>query len=246
MILLLLLIFNKSKAQQKNKKPLAAFLIEVSLGYQVSGGDLENRFGHNYNVGVGSSYKIASNFIFGMDGSFMFGSEVKNAAQVLSPILTKNGLILNTIGNYADFSALERGVFYGGKVGRIFNSLGVNRHSGLSLYLGGGYLWHWIKYSNPGNDIPQLYEEDLKKGYDLLSAGPYSRQSIGYTYLSSKRRINFDVSFDFIQAFTRNLRKYNYGTGSIDTKTRLDLMYGINIKWYLPIYHSINEQAYYY
>ncbi len=240
------LFFPVTHAQENKDKGQPAYLIEISAGTQMPGGDMEERFGINYNIGVGCSYKTSSNFAFGVDGSFLFGNEVKNSAQILLPLLTGNGSILNSAGNFANVSVAQRGISYGGKLGKVFNFIGVNANSGLSLYIGGGYMWHWVENINPGNDVAQLVDEEFSKGYDLLTAGPYIKQSIGYTYLSSQRRINFDISFDFMQAFTQNLRGYSYGTGTTENDTRTDLLYGITLRWYLPIYQDKGGQTYYF
>lgn len=238
----LIIGFNCS-AQEENK-PDKAVLISPSLAIQFSGGDFSERFGTSYTAGLGVGIKTEGNWIFSLNGQFMFGSDIKDIGGILDPILTANQNLLNQTGNYALLSVFERG-FYGlGEVSKIFSQFGPNKNSGPTLSIGAGFISHWIHFSNAGNDSPQILEE-YAKGYDRLSGGLLLKQSIGYMYLSPQRRINFKISFEILEGFTTNYRGINYDTGKEDTSQHLDLLYGIRLNWYLPIYDkSVNEFYY--
>lgn len=104
---------------------------------------------------------------------------------------------------------------------------------------------HWIEIKNAGNDAPQLLNE-YSKGYDRLSGGLLLRQSLGYTYLSKNRRINFRFSFEVMEAFTQNYRGFDYSTGTTAKGRRTDLLYGFRFQWMLPIYTYASGDTYYY
>ena len=201
-------------------------------------------FGDNFTVGVGTAYKTATNWRFGIDGQYMFSDNINNPEQILAPILTDRGFILNGIGNYASVSLLERGFFVTGEVGKTMEFWQANANSGPDFQLGLGYMMHWIEIKNAGNDSPQLLDE-YAKGYDQLSGGICLRQSIGYTYLSNNRRVNFRLSFELMEAFTQNYRGYSYSTGQEVSGRNTDLLYGIRFQWMLPIY-STGQDTYFY
>ncbi len=231
--------------QNPKPKPDKTVLISPSFAIQFPGGDLAERFGTNYTVGVGAGLKTRTNWIVDGHFHFMFGGDVKNTPELLSPILNDRGSLFNQTGNYGQLNVNQRGLYGLAQLSYVFNEWGgLNANSGPVLSLGLGYMYHWISYDNVGNDSPQILEE-YAKGYDHLRAGILLKQSVGYLFLSSRRRMNFQLSFEVMQAFTQNLRGYNYATGQNDQSTNLDLIYGIRFNWYLPIYQKGPDQFYY-
>lgn len=241
---LLFLCALPTRAQQSEASPLSAWLIKPSLGYQYSGGDLESRFGNNLSAGLGVGYKTNENWIFSIDGQYIFGQNVRNVGQLLHPVLSDKGAIFNQTGNYATFDVAERGYYGTFDISKTFNLLSVNPNSGINLLLGAGYITHWVHITNPGQDSPQINGEYLK-GYDERSGGMLLKQSIGYMYLSHNRRINLRLSFEVLEGFTTNYRKFSYSTGRPVEGRKLDLLYGFRLQWVLPIY-SEGGATYYY
>ena len=229
---------------QDDKQPEQAFLISPSISIQYAGGDFADRFENNFTAGLGFGIKTTKNWIFSVNGHFMFGNNVKNPEGLLNSLITADNKILNQTGNFAQLSILQRGFYVLGEGEKLFNQLGVNKNSGLSLSLGAGFINHWILFKNAGEDSPQILE-DYRKGYDRYSGGFLLKQSIGYTYLSSNHRINFKISFEVLEAYTKNYREFNYDTGQTDLDQHLDLLYGIRFNWYLPIYKKPADQFYY-
>jgi hypothetical protein len=236
--------FYAQDSKTEVKKPDRAVLITPSISTQFAGGDFSDRFGTSFTAGLGAGIKTSQNWIFSIDAQFMFGSDVKNVDQMLASIYTENENILNQTGNSAQLSVFQRG-FYGiGEISKVFHQIGVNPNSGPSISVGAGFINHWIQFNNAGNDSPQIIEE-YEKGYDRYSGGFLLKQSIGYIYLSPNRRVNLKISFELLQAFTTNYRAFNYDTGMEDTNQHLDLLYGIRVNWYLPIYEKQIDQFYY-
>ncbi len=232
---------------QRSLKSSPAWLIQPCYSYLFSGGDMENRFGNHMAVGLGVGYKTTNNWIVGVEAQFAFGTNVKNVGSLLNTMLTDNGNILNETGNYGDIDVNQRGWIGSLDVSKTFNFLSVNPNSGVNLLLGGGGLWHYINFNTPGSDIPQVMG-DYDRGYDEMSGGFMIKQSIGYVYLSKNRRVNFKISFEMMQAFTTNFRKYSYSTGKPVSGTMNDFIYGFKAQWILPIYGSKTSGAnhYYY
>ncbi|MEM9024896.1 MAG: hypothetical protein AAGB22_14210 [Bacteroidota bacterium] len=75
----LLLALPWSVKSQVNISDSAVFsvLIDISYAYQIPGGDLNDRFGPNSNVGGAVYLKTKSNWLFGGDVSFLFGGDVE-------------------------------------------------------------------------------------------------------------------------------------------------------------------------
>ncbi len=71
------------------------------------------------------------------------------------------------------------------------------------------------------------------------------KQSIGYQYMSVNRRINFRISFEVMEAFTTNYRKFSYATGQAVSGTNTDLVYGFRLEWILPIYNQPSTEYFY-
>lgn len=241
--LLMLAGIFQMQAQQRDPQQ-QAWLIQPSFAFQFPGGDMSERFGNNMTAGLAVGYKLPGNWIVGVDAQYLFSDKVKNIGQLLNPVLTGRGQILNQTGNYATVSVSQRGTYGSFDLGKTLPLLSANANSGISLQAGAGYLVHWVHISNSGNDSPQINGE-YKKGYDELTGGFMLKQSLGYTYLSSNRRINFRASFEVLEGFTENWRGYSYSTGQEVSGSRLDLLYGFRIQWILPIYQSASDQYYY-
>ncbi|MGB0178245.1 MAG: hypothetical protein ACPF9D_13850, partial [Owenweeksia sp.] len=120
-----------SNAQNKTTTPSKAVLISPSGAVQFPGGDLKETFGTNYTVGIGAGLKTSTNWIVDGHFHFMFGSQIKNREEILSPILNDKGYTFNQTGNYAQLNTFQRGLYGVVEGSRIFSSLGgVNANSG--------------------------------------------------------------------------------------------------------------------
>ncbi len=244
-LFLLLISFASFLNAQKVKNPESAVLIQPSLGIQFAGGDMGDRFGQSLSAGLAVGYKTNKNWTWSLQGQYMFGTDVRNTNRLLNALTTNSGDILNQVGNYTSFSLSQRGAYGLAEVGKTTKWLAANPNSGIGFSMGAGYLIHWVEIDNAGNSIPQL-EEEYRKGYDESSGGFMLKQSIGYTFLSPKKRINFKFSFELLEAFTTNYRKFDYSTGRPTSGTNFDLIYGFRLDWILPIYTGGSSQTFYY
>jgi len=222
-----------------------AWLIGVGLSSNIPSGPWTDSFRENYSLSTSVGRKFANNVIVSGEWNYLFGGEVDNRAAILDNIVTQNGELLNANGSYAQININQRGTYFNLQVEKLFFSPEKNENSGWSIGAGAGYAWHWLNIDNVGNDSPQLIN-DYTAGYDRMSRGFLATQSIGYLYLSTNKLVNFKLSFELNEIWSKDLRKYNYPTGIISDETNLNLLYSLKLKWYLPIYLGGKTDEYYY
>ena len=161
---------------------------------------------------------------------------------VVSNLREEEGLILDRFGELADIQQGMRGFFLGGSVSYLIPMLKNYKRSGIEVRFEGGYLQHWIRFRTIGGQIFGI-SGDYARGYDRMTSGVALRQYIGYRHLARNRLFNFYGGFDFMQAFTRNRRGFNFDTGQVDNKNRIDLLVGFRVGLTIPIYiYSIETQ----
>lgn len=216
-----------------------ALLLHISYGLHLPSGDLSERFNENFAIGTQLEFITnKSNFIFGLDGQFLFGSDVKT--DVLAGLRTAEGYIVGNDKDPADIQLRERGWFLGAYVGKLFSLSQTNPRSGLRLTVGTGVLQHKIRIQDdPQRTVPQLLG-NYRKGYDRLTNGLALKEFLGYQLLSKNRRVNVILGLEFIQGFTQNRRDFNFDTMQADTEKRLDLLYGFKAGITLPFYLESN------
>jgi len=241
-ITILILVTSLGLGAQEEATESPVLLSSLGYAYQGPGADLADRFGPNFSLNLQAEWLNKSDWGFRLEGGYLFGNQVKE--DVLAGLRT---LERNIIGNDrapADIPLRQRGWFFGAGVSRLLR-LGSASRSGLLLSLSSGLLQHRIRIQDdPVSSVPQLSEE-LKKGYDRLSNGPYLTELIGYRYLANDRRINFYAGLEFTQAFTQNRRSYDYDLQSRNQTERLDLLFGLRVGWILPFYLESSDQIFY-
>src|ERR1700752_2186462 len=142
---LLALHSNAQKSQRDSAEKI--FMLCPSFAYQLPGGNLADRFGYNFNVGGSFILKTKSNWLFGVEGQFLFGDQVKEN-NILDSINTQQGFVIGTNGGYADIFLFERGFHFLAKAGRVFPVISPNKNSGVVATIGLGLLQHKIRIQN--------------------------------------------------------------------------------------------------
>jgi len=237
------LVFNiKAQNNVKDSKQSMSGALG-NFSYELPGGNLATRFGGNGNVGGGFFTKTKSNFMFSVEGGFIFGNKIKDDS-LFHLIKTHDNYIVDGDGMYADVRTYERGFVFWGKAGKVFPIFNDNPNSGLLLMFGAGFIQHKIRIENPGNTVPEL-KDDYKKGYDKLSNGPAISEYIGYMHFSDNRLYNFKIGFEFTQAFTQSRRNFDLDLMAKDTKKRLDLLTGFKVCWMVPFNKREPSEFYY-
>ena len=217
-------------------------LITAGYGYYLPGGDMVNRFGANSSVFLNSELKLQSNWIVGVNGSYIFGKKIKD-----TPFynITKDEVFINSEGDQADVRLFERGFTVSATFGRMFATSKKRPNCGIVANVGAGFIQHKIKIEVIGNNVPQL-DKNYKKGYDRLTNGLLLSQNIGYMFLSNNHLVNFYVGLEVMEGFTRNRRIYDFEKMQADTKSRMDILTGVKVAWILPLYKKVVKADNYY
>jgi len=243
--LFFILAFQYAFSQKSVKDSCISFtMLGASFQYQVPCGDMADRFGDNYNAGGFLNYKFANNWLIGLDGYFLFADKIKENG-ILDSISTKDGFIIGESGEYAKVYLYERGFQFLLKAGRLFPVIGPNKNSGILITAGAGILQHKIRIDVDKDDVPELSKE-YKKGYDRLTNGLAITENISYMHCGNRRLLNFMIGLECTQAFTQNRRDYNFDERKKDTRQRLDLLYGVKVCWFFPLYKHAATSYYYY
>jgi hypothetical protein len=246
LLLLLLLPMAFQGLAQVSVKDSSIFtsVFFVAYSYQFPQGDLAELYGGNSSIGGGMLFKTKSNWIFGAEGNYLFGGKVKNDT-LLKNISTPDGFIIDANGYFADVVYYERGYSFYAKFGKQFPVFGSNPNSGITLMAGIGYLQDKIRIHNPGNTAPQI-NGDYKKGYDRLNGGFTLNGSLGYTFISNTRLLNFYAGFEFIQSWTKSKRDYTFDLERAEKISYSTRFYGIKVVWMIPLYKRSPKNYYLY
>lgn len=217
----------------------------VNYGGGFTNADLADRYGYLNHVGIFAGYKTKKNWVFGLDGAYMFGSKVRMTG-IFDHLVDSHGNITDQNGDIATVRALPRGFYANVVVGKVLPVLSPNPNSGIYVNFGIGYLLHKLRVETQDHVIPQL-ELDYRKGYDRMTTGINTSQFIGYALMANDSPINFYAGFYAQQGFTHNRRTINFDTPDIPVSTdvRLDLQYGFKVGWMIPIYQRQPKDFYF-
>ena len=245
-IFFVVVCFQNAEAQYNvQDTTIAALLIDFQFTLHNPGGDLADRFGSFASIGGSIGRKTEKNWYFGIEGNYIFGSQVKEL-DMLDAFVDDNGLLLGLAGVFPDVSAQMRGFNLSFNVGKTIPLFGPNDNSGIYISAGVGFLEHKIKFQDPINEVPMLASQDYAQGYDRLCNGVMLSQFVGYRYMGNRRLLNFIIGFDFRQGFTASRRDFDYDTGFRNTDQRVNFLYGLKSGFTLPLYKRAPEEFYYY
>lgn len=220
-------------------------MLGPGFSFQMPAGDLSERFGSHFTIGVTFLNKTPGNLMLGLDAGFIFGNNLNDALHILDGITTEHGFIIDKFGSPANVFLYERGMHLSAKAGKLFPVVGPNVNSGLFFTVGLGYFQHKIRIENLENTVPQV-QGNYRKGYDKLTGGPAVSQFIGYLHLSNSRLFNFYAGLEFTQAFTQSLRTYDFNLMARDEKNRFDACFGLKTGWMIPLHKRAPDDYYYY
>jgi hypothetical protein len=218
---------------QKDTSKIKLNMLTLNLGYGIDwpGGDLSDRFGQSLSFHSGIDLVRKSSLTLGLDFSYHFGDNIKE--DVLAPYRNENGLVLGISGVAADLFIRERAAYVGVNVARILYH--TRPHSGIELGLGAGMLYHKLHFVDDSRSV-LLIEAPYGKGLDRLTRGFALKQEIAYQHHAEKSALHFQLGFYITEAFTQQVRTFNFDTGlPASTARRLDLLYGFKLVWMLPL-----------
>lgn len=233
-----------SVAQESNSVESGKYFgTAFSFSTYVPGGDLADRFGSHFSLGVSPQFKIKKNFIFSANAQFIFGNDVKQP-NLLHELRSDRGEVLDEDGQIATILLFQRGYSLTLRVEKLFAiNKEKNKNSGFIVGFGAGFLQHKIRIEHQNNRIPQL-ENEYIKGYDRLSNGLLLEQNIGYYHVSRSKLTNFKVELVFNQGLTESRRDFNFDDNAKDDTQRLDLFTGARFTWLLPLYRRMANEYY--
>lgn len=246
LILAAIFASNNSFSQRNVKdSSIATPWISVHYGINLTGGDLADRHGMFNNVGMFAGYKTKSNWIFGAEGSFMFGNRVR-VENMFSHLVDSKGNITDQNGDIAIVLTYSRGYHVNAVVGKVIPVLSPNKNSGIYVNAGLGFLMHKIRVETQDHVVPQL-ELDYRKGYDRLSTGLNTHQFLGYAFMANQGFVNFYGGFYVQEGFTYNQREifFDQPDEPVSTEMMLDIQYGIRLAWMIPIYKRKPKDYYF-
>jgi hypothetical protein len=247
-LLILLSIFCISTGYtQRNVKDttLSAFIFHAAYSFQMPYGDLTEFYGINSTIGGGLTYKTDRNWLFATTTNFIFGDQVNKREKILSLVTTSDGEVIDGDGTITSLAFFERGFHVQAKTGKVFRILNPNPNSGFFVMGGLGYLQHRIRIETQFGTAPQLMG-DYAKGYDKLRGGFALTGEAGYLLMSNSRILNFSLSLEIIQAWTKNLRPYDFiEMKYYDDKQFSDTYLGVKIHWMIPTYQRAPDKYYY-
>lgn len=243
--IMLLSPFVTNGQQSVKDSTISMHLIMAQYSAQFPGGDVAERFGPNSQVGAGYLYKTNNNWLIGLDGSFMFGSNVKNSEHILDNIETSDDNIVDLEGIYATYHFYERGYSVIGKAGKVFSFNKPNPNSGLMAGIGAGYLQHKIFIDHRDKTAPQI-TGDYLKGYDELRRGPALNAFAGYLFFGNNKVVNFYAGIDITVAFTQYVHPYSFARMEYNTGNFTDIFSSLKVGWMIPVYKRAPKEFYYY
>ena len=239
-IILFFLVVNFNSFSQESSIRNKSILFDYT--FQIPFGDLQDRFGNNSSMGL--TYLINKNdFLYGIDGNFIFGNNIKNDS-LLGSISTSSGYLINASGELDEVLLYQRGFNSHILIGKSFRFQEHNS-TGIYTYAGLGFIQHKIRIESDRTNLPQINEEYIK-GYDMLTQGFSSKICIKYMYFDKKTSMKFYIGTEIIYALTKNNRDYNFSLMTWhDKNIRQDKQLGIKIGVIIPINRN-NEEKFYY
>lgn len=207
--------------------------------------DLSARFGYLNHIGTVAGYKTNKNWIWALDGNFIFGEKVK-LDHLFDEIKDSHGNIMDINGDVATVLTLARGFNVNAAIGKIIPVFKSNRNSGIFIHVGGGYLLHKIHVESRDQVIPQV-ELNYRKGYDRLTTGFNAHQFVGYAYMANAGFLNFYAGFYFQEGFTKNRRTIFFDQPNVPVPDdiRTDIQLGLKAGWFIPIYKRRPKDFYF-
>ncbi|MCF8304629.1 MAG: hypothetical protein K9I94_15245 [Bacteroidales bacterium] len=240
-------LFGNAIRAQKSSRDTSILIIgaHATYQYQFPGADLAQRYGNNSNIGAGIRMKTTNNWLFGAQGVYLFGDNIKNEDEILANISTSEGEIITQAGTFANVIMNQQGFYFSGHIGKLFPVSPENLNSGICFIAGGGYLQHRINIETRGESVHQI-SGDYEKGYDKLTGGPAISQFIGYMHFGKNNLLNFYAGLEFTQAWTHGMREYDFNMRRKYDDERYETLWGIKIGWIIPFYKREKQKYYYY
>ena len=165
---------------------------------------------------------------------------------MLTGLRSDRGIIIGDNETKADVFLRQRGAYYGVHLAYLKPMGQLTGPHFLRLGLGAGLWQHKIRIIDDGNTVPQI-RGDYKKGYDRLSNGLTLKQSLNYTYKSTRTNAHFFIEIEGMEGFIKNRRDWDILEQKKLDNSRMDITYGLRVGWILIIQgdRDTKEDIYY-
>ena len=253
LIVLLIAVLGNASAQRKADIELRNNAIDTStfmvwtganFAYQFPFGTLKETFKSNMNIGFDVTLKSASNWTYSFDFNYLFGSKVRNQADILgADMLTSNGDLI-------DGNGMKATIYFEGRYWNLSLGLGKIipfgkwRNSGLWIRMNAGYFEHKVRINDPDSQIPQL-SGDYKKGYDQRAGGFCLTEFVGYVFMRKVRVASFYAGLEISEIWTKSNRNYSFLLMGKDESKKFSVLLGPKIGWIIPLYEKRKIQTLY-
>tara|TARA_Y100001933_G_scaffold259175_1_gene308484 strand:- start:645 stop:1379 length:735 start_codon:yes stop_codon:yes gene_type:complete len=218
-------------------------MILFDYSYQVPITNLANDFGNNSSLGL-CYLQNNNDLLLGLDANFMFGSNVKDT-NILRLISTDDGFLINASGELDEVLLYVRGINTHLMIGKSFR-FEENNLTGIYMYGGLGYLQHKIRLESNRTSLPQI-EGNYLYGYDKFTNGLSTKICVDYMYFNKKNSIKYHIGTEFINAFTKIKRRYNFAQmEEFDQSLKLDQIVGLRFGVIIPINRNNESKFHYY
>ncbi len=211
------------------------WLTQLDYGIAIPAADLATRFGYNFDLGGGVAFLSRRGLYMGFDYDLLFGPQVKE--DVLENLRSADGAIVGGDQALAQVFLRERGHRAGVQFGYLLDRRETFDRRGIMVLAGIDYFSHRVRIVDDFDALVQV-QPPFDRGYDRFTAGWGLRQGLRYMHLSDNRLVNFYVQAEVMEAFTTDLRGYAYRNAAPVTGRRLDVLFGLELGWIIPIYGS--------
>jgi len=252
-ILVWLMLFSISLSAQKtqdNKKkkkvfePNNAIILAPIYTAQFPFGNMGDRFGFNSLFGMHIAYKTKKNWMFGAEGSFLYGTTVREN-YVLDNISLPSGQLIGQTNALIRPKLQEMGASLKFTFGKVVPLSEKYPDAGLLFLTGFGFLSHKIAINVKASSLPQL-DKTYRKGYDRMANGPVLSQFIGGIFMARRKYVSAYAGIQFDLAFTQGRRPYDFYSMKAMNDKRIDMFLGIRVGWIIPVFTQTSEKEYYY
>lgn len=207
-------------------------------------GSMRDRFGFNSLFGLHLSYKMKKNWMVGIEGSFLYGTQVREN-YVLDNISLPSGQLIGTTNSLITPKLQEMGANIKFTFGKIFPLSEKYPDAGIMWLTGFGFLSHNIAINVRGSSLPQL-NKTYRKGYDRLSNGPVLSQFLGGIFMARGKYVSLYGGLQFDIGFTQGRRNYDFYTMGPMKDKRVDMFLGLRLGWIIPVFTQASVKEHYY
>lgn len=227
-ILAFIFIGIKSNAQKHQ------FQLNFSYGIDIPLGDLQDRYGLDYNPALDIVYTVNQKTFFGVHGHYILGNRVKE--DVIAPLRhEETGGLIDQTRDISFITLKQRAYLFGIHGGRFFNISKTDLKHGPRLRFGISMLTHYIIFNDERASTFQL-RGIYSSGYDRLTRGFSLEQFIGYQVIMKNTNTVLFGGVNVVESRGKSLRPIDFDTGVYGGDQRNDILFGFRVGASIQLY----------